>query len=267
MRSEATVHIARWALTLSMAVLASALLAEAQTNSSERVFPQSKAEIEKALKTMQSNLSGRLPVLEGFANPGEHPLDQYRRGYYQVTVQVSPAGAGKSMVRVSTKVTAWYRDAATSRSGYQLLTSNGRIESDLLDQLAEQLGENASNAAGSNQESANAAAPPVHEPSGARVQPRAGDFDAFGGTADWKRILLLAEPKPSGPGRPEYANSGAAPKCCKGRRSPAGRGCQSGRDTQESGAAQESGGGEEIRHCGGRIAESDCESSVSGEHA
>jgi hypothetical protein len=112
---------------------------------------------------MQANLSGRLPVLDGFAKPGEHPLDQYQRGYYQTTVQVTVAAAGKSVVRVSTKVTAWYHDAATSRSGYQLLISNGRIESDLLDQLGEQLGTNTSSAPGSNQESENAAAPPVQE--------------------------------------------------------------------------------------------------------
>jgi hypothetical protein len=36
-------------------------------------------------------------------------------------------------------VTAWYLDPAGSHSGYQLLTSNGRLESDLLDQLADQL--------------------------------------------------------------------------------------------------------------------------------
>jgi len=40
---------------------------------------------------------------------------------------------------VSTKVTAWYADSIPSRSGYQLLTSNGRLESDLLDQLTDLL--------------------------------------------------------------------------------------------------------------------------------
>jgi hypothetical protein len=36
-------------------------------------------------------------------------------------------------------VTAWYADPVAARSGYQLLTSNGRLEADVLDQLAEQL--------------------------------------------------------------------------------------------------------------------------------
>lgn len=140
------------------------LNADAQTNPSERAFPQSKAEIEKALKGMQANLAGHLPVLEGFAKPGEHPLDQYQRGYYQVTVQVSPAPSGKSVVRVSAKVTAWYNDAAAAHSGYQLLTSNGRIESDLLDQLADQLAASASKAKISNAEK-EAAVTPAQNPS------------------------------------------------------------------------------------------------------
>jgi len=107
-------------------------------NSFQRVFPQSKAAIEKTLKTMQATISGRLPVLDGFANPGEHPLDRYARGYFQATIDVTPAANG-SLVRVSAKVTAWYQDPAGSHSGYQLLQSNGRLEGDILDQLQEQL--------------------------------------------------------------------------------------------------------------------------------
>jgi hypothetical protein len=113
--------------------------AAAQANSYERAFPQSKAALERALTTLQANLAGHLPVLDGFAKPGEHPLDRYQRGYYQSTVQVVSTASGGSLVRISTKVTAWYADAVASRSGYQLLTSNGRLEADLLDQLAEQL--------------------------------------------------------------------------------------------------------------------------------
>ena len=114
--------------------------AQAQANSSERVFGQSKAAIEKALKTLQGSMAGRLPVLEGFAIPDKFPLDRYQRGYYQATVEVSSTPSGGSLVRVTTKVTAWFSDpVAASRSGYQLLTSNGRIEADLLDQLSEQL--------------------------------------------------------------------------------------------------------------------------------
>jgi hypothetical protein len=105
----------------------------------ERSFPQSKAAVESALSAMQANLSGRLPVLEGFAAAAQHPLDQYRRGFYQADIQVIAAPSGGSIVRITAKVTAWYNDPAPSHSGYQLLPSNGRLESDLLDQLSDQL--------------------------------------------------------------------------------------------------------------------------------
>ena len=128
----------------------------AQTNSYQRAFPQSKAAVEKALTTLQSSMAGHLPVLEGFAKPGEHPLDRYQRAYYQSTAQVSSTPSGGSTVRITTKVTAWYADSVASHSGYQLLTSNGRLESDLLDQLAEQL---AKGPAGSGGPATSAAAP------------------------------------------------------------------------------------------------------------
>jgi len=140
------------------------LSAQAQTAPYERAFPQSKVAIEKALKAMQSNLSGRLPVLDGFARGGEHPLDRYRRGYYQASVEISSSPSGGSVVRVSTKLTAWYADPASAHSGYQLLTSNGRIETDLLDQLGEQL---ASEVPASDQDKAVANSAPPREPAAA----------------------------------------------------------------------------------------------------
>jgi hypothetical protein len=95
--------------------------------------------VEKALKELQPSMQGRLPVLDGFALPGDRPLDRYQRGYYESAVQVSSTPSGGTVVRVNTKVTAWYTDATPSRSGYQLLNSNGRLESDLLDQLTDLL--------------------------------------------------------------------------------------------------------------------------------
>lgn len=111
----------------------------AQGNGLERTFPQSKAAVEEALKEMQAATAGRLPVLDGFATAADHPLDRYRRGYYQAKFEVSPGPSGGSIVRVSVDVTAWYVDPSGTHSGYQLLTSNGRLEADLLDQLADQL--------------------------------------------------------------------------------------------------------------------------------
>lgn len=129
-----TVRYVSW----GVALICSALVV-AQNAPSERRFPQSKVEVEKALKAIASSAAGHLPTLEGFAQPGTHPLDRYERGYYQATVQVNADPVGGSRVRVSVKVTAWYNDPAAARSGYELLSSNGRLESDLLDQLAQQL--------------------------------------------------------------------------------------------------------------------------------
>jgi hypothetical protein len=128
-------------LLLVAAVAICATSAYAQGGAYERTFPQSKAVIEKVLKEVP--MSGRLPVLEGFATAGDHPLERYRRGYYQSKVQVTAAPDGGSVVRVSVEVTAWYTDPVAAKSGYQLLPSNGRLEIDLLDQLGDQLAENA----------------------------------------------------------------------------------------------------------------------------
>ena len=111
----------------------------AQNGPYERTFHQSRAAVEKALKQLQPAMSGRLPVLDGFATDRDQPLDRYQRGYYQSAVQVLQNPSGGCTVRVTAKVTAWYSDTIPSRSGYRLLTSNGRLENDLLDRLAEQL--------------------------------------------------------------------------------------------------------------------------------
>jgi len=123
----------------AMLVLGFVQYASAQAASRERTFPQPKAVIEKALKELQASMAGPLPVLDGFAVSGDRPFDRYQRAYYQSTATVSPIASGGTLVRISTKVTAWYSAPAGSRSGYQLLTSNGRLEGDLLDQLADRL--------------------------------------------------------------------------------------------------------------------------------
>jgi len=154
------VHAARSAFLVAAAVAAVLLTTLvrtgiAQAGPYERTFHQPKSAVEKALKDLQPAMSGRLPVLDGFALTGDHPLNRYQRAYYQSAVQVSSIASGGSVVRVSTKVTAWYADSTPSRSGYQLLTSNGRIESDLLDQLSDLL---ATSAGATNSGATNAGA-------------------------------------------------------------------------------------------------------------
>jgi hypothetical protein len=132
-----------WAFAPSIALLIAALSGNAQTaaptNPYERNYVQPKSTVEKVLRELQPALSGRLPVLDGFAVEGERPLNRYQRAYYQSIVKVNSTPSGGSVVRVSTKVTAWYTDSNASRSGYQLVTSNGRLENDLLDQLTDLL--------------------------------------------------------------------------------------------------------------------------------
>jgi hypothetical protein len=134
------VRAALWAaLPLGLILVGAVRSGSAQAVPYERTYRQSKSAVEKALKELQPSMSGRLPALEGFASSGDRPLNRYQRAYYQSAVQVSSTASGGSLVRVNTKVTAWYADSIPSRSGYQLLTSNGRIESDLLDQLTDLL--------------------------------------------------------------------------------------------------------------------------------
>ena len=117
----------------------------AQSNSSsERTFAQSKDSIEKALRKLQPSMAGRLPVVEGFVAGADQPLDRYRRAYYQTSVQVTGNSPKDCVVRATTKITAWYADPAGVHSGYRLLNSNGRLESDLLDQLSEEVAGNTS---------------------------------------------------------------------------------------------------------------------------
>ncbi|MFZ0803607.1 MAG: hypothetical protein WBQ09_01390 [Terriglobales bacterium] len=115
-------------------------LSPAQGRPAERTFLQSKPVVEAAVRQLQSSTGGHLPVLDGFAAPGEQPLDRFQRGYYQCTIQVTSTPGGGSLVRVSAQITAWYNSPVAGKSGYQVLPSNGRLESDLLDRLADALG-------------------------------------------------------------------------------------------------------------------------------
>ena len=157
------------ALLLAVLVTGATQSGRAQTGPHERTYHESKSAVERALKELQPALSGRLPVLEGFAAPGEHPLNRYQRAYYQTAVQVSANAAGGAVVRVSTKVTAWYVDSSSSRSGYRLLISNGRLESDLLDQLSDLLASNAPNSSASSRENSGEISPVIAAPAAKKV--------------------------------------------------------------------------------------------------
>jgi hypothetical protein len=109
--------------------------------SGERTFPVPVARIQSALKRLPGGTSGPLPLLDGFVASGARDLQNYERPFYQCTVRVAPSAAGGSVVRVTAKITAWNSGPAHSR--YEVLPSNGRLESDLLDRLQQMLGADA----------------------------------------------------------------------------------------------------------------------------
>ena len=142
----------------------------------ERTFPQSKIAVEKAVRDLKSSTAGHLPVLDGFAVSGDSPLDRFQHAYYQCTVRVSSTPSGGALVRVSAKITAWYADTEASKSGYRVLASNGRLESDFLERLADTLRER----------TASGSANPPSKP----APPKAGSRDASAPT--------LSAPMPRG---------------------------------------------------------------------
>ena len=105
-----------------------------------RTFPKTKEEVEGLLKEIQAYAGQKLPIVDGFVALSDQPLSRYERAFYQFSVEVVPDGADATIVRLTAKITAWYADRDPSKSGYQVLPSNGRLELDLLDRLSERLG-------------------------------------------------------------------------------------------------------------------------------
>jgi hypothetical protein len=121
------------------AVLTLGVGAAAQAGPAERTFPYPKDQVEQALRAVQAYTSGRLPILDGFAVAQDDALDRFSSPFYQDVLQVNAIGSHDARVTVSTKITAWYAGEGPAPSGYRVLPSNGRLEADLLDRIAEAL--------------------------------------------------------------------------------------------------------------------------------
>ena len=104
-----------------------------------RSFSQPRTKVEQAIKELQGYSGQKLPTLDGFVAVGDKPLDRYERGFYQFTIDLLPGDNGGTVVRLSAKITAWYADRDVTKSAYQVLPSNGRLELDFLDRLEEKL--------------------------------------------------------------------------------------------------------------------------------
>ncbi len=122
-----------------LVVAACAAAVRSQAIPYARSYAKPKQEVEQALKELQSYSGQKLPTLEGFVAPGDKPLDHYERGFCQFSIELLPGDSGATVVRLSAKITAWYADRDVSKSGYEVLPSNGRLELDLLDRLQEKL--------------------------------------------------------------------------------------------------------------------------------
>ena len=166
-------------------------LSVAQTAPTERTFDFSKAEVEKALREIQADAGGRLPMLEGFVTQNGS-LEKYQRGYYQYVLLVKPISANRVSLQATAKITAWYAGDNASKSGYRALVSNGRLESDLLDRLDEQLHSQAAKSS------------PQNAPQ--QVQPSAGTRAIQAETkANSSEALLKSQTSPALPTREESA--------------------------------------------------------------
>jgi hypothetical protein len=126
----------------SIAPLSLAVPAADQAHGAERVFHHNKKEVDKAVQDLHATFTGRLPILDGFADQADEQWDRYGRGYFECAVQVIANGQDETRVRVTAKITAWYTDPNPVQSGYRVLPSNGRVEMDLLDRIEEALGSN-----------------------------------------------------------------------------------------------------------------------------
>jgi hypothetical protein len=122
-----------WAIT----ILFVSMVCWAQNSPQQKLFSEPVPKIQAALKNLPGGTSGSLPVLDGFVVAGARKLDAYRRPYYRCSVSITSARSGGSLVAVTAKITAWNGDPA--HSGYEVLQSNGRLESDLLDRLRDRL--------------------------------------------------------------------------------------------------------------------------------
>jgi hypothetical protein len=147
--------IRRW-LIPAVLVGISLGLAVAQGKPQIRTFAASKADVEKALQELHALAGGKLPTLEGFADLQQEAPDNYQRGFYQYAIDLIAVSPTQTEVRVNAKITAWHKASTPSQSGYAILTSNGRLESDLLENLADALGNPAKPAAESHSSVPNA---------------------------------------------------------------------------------------------------------------
>ena len=150
----------------------------AQAHSFERTFPNALSEVQRVVDGLRSSSSGRLPILDGFVDVADHPLTDYQRGYFVCTLRVLPAPNGGALVQATAKITAWYMDPTSSQPGYRELFSNGRVETDLLDQIEQSLPGNPAGKSAASRAPASAPSAPLSATNATPRQPGKIDTSA-----------------------------------------------------------------------------------------
>lgn len=108
----------------------------------EREYPVAALAVKTALQQMGAYQGAKLPSLDGFIRLERAGAGPYERPYYEYKIELVTVSPEKTLVRVKAHVSAWYTDPQGTTSGYQAFESNGRLESDLLDRLADSLQKN-----------------------------------------------------------------------------------------------------------------------------
>ena len=98
--------------------------------------------VQTALRQMGAYTGSRLPTLDGFITMTKAEMPHYQRPYYEYKIDLEPAAANHTLVHVKANISAWCDDPGGGQASYQAFASNGRLEGDLLDRLAEYLSKN-----------------------------------------------------------------------------------------------------------------------------
>lgn len=148
-----------------------------QAPAAQREFHHPKTEVDRVIQDLHPTLNGRLPVLEGFVDRPAELSDRLTRGYYECSIQETAKSQDLTEVRVVAKITVWYTDPDPAKSEYRALPSNGRLEADVLDRIAEALdpAPRTSGAATTSPAAPPAATPPILAmPRDVKILPSAG---------------------------------------------------------------------------------------------
>jgi uncharacterized protein YgiM (DUF1202 family) len=122
---------------VAVLVALACLITAAQNPKGERDYNFDESDVRKALADLKVEAPIKLPTLRGFIADNV-ALGEYERPYAQYEVELIPS-EDHTLVRVKASITAWHTDPRTSAQEYRNLLSSGRLESDLLDRVAEQL--------------------------------------------------------------------------------------------------------------------------------